>query len=239
MPTWWISTCIIAGVWGQSAPRVLPVSELPVALVGVAVNTDAPSKSAVMIRCTLPSVPSGTAVLTVGQRACDLAEITDIRADGVIIKNLQSGAMERLPLRTSGPADTPAATPPPAAQPPVAPTVTTTAAGLDVSVPQAMVDHYLVNLSELLTAALASPHFTTSASGTRVMDGFELGEIKPGSVIEQLGLKNGDIIQSVNGEKLDSLAAAIRLAAQAQNAAGGTMVVSRKGELLTFVFKAK
>jgi general secretion pathway protein C len=106
-------------------------------------------------------------------------------------------------------------------------------------VPQTLVDHYLVNLSELLTAALASPHFTTAAGGARVMDGFELGEIKPGSVIEQLGLKNGDVIQSVNGEKLDSLAAAIRLAAQAQNAAGGTMVVLRKGELLNFVFRTK
>ncbi len=129
MQTWWISTCIIAATWSQAATRVLPVSELPMTVVGVAVNADAPTKSVAMIRCTRPSAASGAAVLTVGQRVCDLAEVSDVRADGVIIKNLQSGAMERLPLRSSGPASPSAAIPPPAGQPPVAPTVTTTTAG--------------------------------------------------------------------------------------------------------------
>ena len=71
------------------------------------------------------------------------------------------------------------------------------------------------------------------------MDGFLLGEIKPGSVIDQLGLKNGDVIARVNGEPLDSLPAAIRLATQAQTRGESTMDVLRAGKTLTFTFRTK
>ena len=104
-----------------------------------------------------------------------------------------------------------------------------------VDVPKAAVDHYLLNLSDLLTSALATPHFRSAG----VMDGFQLGEIKAGSVVEQLGLRNGDIITEVNGEALDSLAAVMRLAGQAQNITQAKMLVLRAGKPMTFVFNTK
>ena len=67
----------------------------------------------------------------------------------------------------------------------------------------------------------------------------QLNEIKTGSVIEQVGLKNGDILQRVNGQPLDSLAAAIRLAADAQTRAESTMDVLRGGKTLTFTIRTK
>jgi membrane-associated protease RseP (regulator of RpoE activity) len=233
----WMSGLIMAmALQDAPPPRTLPVSELPIALVGVARNPTEPARSIALIRCTAASASTAVSSVAPRQRVCEVAEVTEVHADSVSIKNLVTSAPERLLLRTSGAANV--ATPPASAATP-APVVSATRGGVDVTVPKAVVDHYLLNLSELLTAALATPHFTKSPVGQAVMDGFELGQIKPGSVIDQLGLKNGDVIQSVNGEKLDSLAAAIRLASLAQNAAEGTMIVSRKGVPLTFVFRTQ
>ena len=42
-------------------------------------------------------------------------------------------------------------------------------------------------------------------SNERTIDGFRIYRIEPSSIFECLGLKNGDVIKSINGEGLDSL----------------------------------
>ena len=227
---------IAAFLNGLAMWAALPSSQLPLALVGVAVNGAIPAQSVSMIRCTYPATDAAALMYRIGQRACDVAEVKDIRQDGVVIRNLVTNRLERLPLHNLGVAPIAAAAV--AATPPV-PVVRKSATGMTVDVPKAAVDHYLLNLTELLTAALATPHFAETASGSRVMDGFQLGEIKAGSVIEQLGLKNGDVITEVNGEKLDSMAAVMRLAGQAQTMTQAKMVVLRAGKPMTFVFNTK
>ena len=172
-----------------------------------------------------------------GQRACAIADVVSVRDRAVLVRNVLANRLEVLTFASAGLKGLP-----PTAASPVAveaPTVRRSAAGVDVTLSKSAVDHYLVNLPELLTSALATPHMRELPDGTRAMDGFVLGEIKPGSVIEQLGLKNGDVIQRVNGEPLDSLAAAIRLAVGAQTRAESTMDVLRAGKILTFAFKTK
>jgi len=219
---------------GLAMWAALPTSQLPLALVGVAVDSAAPAQSVSMIRCTYPAADAAAAMYRVGQRACDVAEIRGIRPDAVVIRNLVTKRLERLPLHNVGVAPMAAA-----AMPPPPSVVKKSATSVTVDVPKAAVDHYLVNLTELLTAALATPHFQETASGQRVMDGFQLGEIKAGSIVEQLGLRNGDIITEVNGEKLDGMSAAIRLAAQAQNMGQAKMLVLRAGKPMTFVFNTR
>lgn len=224
-------------IWGIGVLlALLRATELPIALVGVAVDAAVPSKSVCMVRCTAAATTSATSIVGVGQRACDVAEVTEVRQDVVIIKNLLTNKVETLSFRRNA---GPAPVPPPSPAPAAPSVVKRSATGVTVDVPKAAVDHYLLNLTELLTAALATPHFQDGGTGPRVMDGFQLGEIKPGSVIEQLGLRNGDIITEVNGEKLDSVAVVIRLAGQVQNIGQAKMLVIRAGKPMTFVFNTK
>jgi general secretion pathway protein C len=222
---------------GLAMWAALPSSQLPLALVGVAVNAATPSQSVSMIRCAYPAATSAAAMFRAGQRACDVAEVVNIQSDAVVIRNLVTRRLERLPLHNVGTAPLAAAAM--ASAPPAPTIVKRSPAGVTVDVPKATVTHYLVNLTELLTAALATPHFQETGNGQRGMDGFQLGEIRPGSVVEQLGLQNGDVITAANGEKLDSMAAVIRLAGQAQNMGRATMLILRAGTPMTFVFNTK
>lgn len=228
---------VLAGLLLQAAaPPVRPATALPMALVGVAVDAETSSKSVCMIRCAYPPA-SPPAIFKVGERACDVAEIVEVRQDVVIIRNVLTSTIETLSFRKS--ADAPSAPPPSPLATPTPSVVSRSTTGVTVDVPKAAVDHYLLNLTDLLTSALATPHFRTTGAGAPVMDGFQLGEIKTGSVVEQLGLKNGDVITEVNGEKLDSLATVMRLAGQVQSLAQTKMLVLRAGKPLTFVFNTK
>jgi general secretion pathway protein C len=173
-------------------------------------------------------------MLYVGERACDLAEVTQIRTDVVVIRNLQTDRLESLTLPDAG---TPRAA---AAELLPDPVVDSREPGVvNVDVPKAAVDHYLVNLSELLSLAQAVPHAGADAGGRRVIDGFELRQVKPGSVIEKIGLKDGDIIAEVDGVPLDGLPTVLRVFGQAQAEGQARLTVLRGSQRLTFVLTTR
>ncbi|HXG17566.1 MAG TPA: type II secretion system protein GspC [Methylomirabilota bacterium] len=69
------------------------------------------------------------------------------------------------------------------------------------------VDHAMSNLNELFTQARAVPY--TSSEGEA--QGFRLFSIKPQSLIDRIGLKNGDIVQRVNGVEISDPSTAFSL----------------------------
>jgi type II secretory pathway component PulC len=206
-------------------------------LVGVMVDSIEPSRSACLIRCTQPIERRSASMLQAGETACDLAEVSEIRQDMVVIRNLEEHRLELLPLQeTSGSKGVRADV----AEPPPAPIVVNQEAGLvTVDVPKSSVDHYLVNLSELLSSAQAVPRFRDTANGQRVIEGFELTQVRARSVVEQVGLKNGDVVVDVNGQALDSLPTVLRLFGQAQSMGQATVTVLRGSQRMTFVFTTK
>jgi len=221
---------------GQAA-AALPRTALPMVLVGAMADSVEPSRSACLVRCTQPPERQYTSMLNVGATACDLAEIREIRKDAIVLRNLSANRLELLPLPEIGApkgalaADT---------ELPPAPIVVNEAPGLvSVDVPKATVDHYRVNLSELLSSAQAMPRFRDAASGQRVIEGFELTRIRAGSVIAQVGLREGDLIVDVNGQALDSLPTVLRLFGQAQTMGQATVTVLRGSQRMTFVFNTK
>lgn len=219
---------------GQAAERAA-LSALPIELLGVMVDSADPSKSACLVRCAYPNQRRSGSILEAGATACDLGEIREIRLDGVLVRNLLTNQLEM--LRFKGNAAAPAIPAPADAAAPLV--VRASPDRVDVELPKASVDHYLLNLPELLASAQASPRYTNAPNGQRIIGGFEISQIKEGSVVEKLGLKNGDVILDVNGEKLDSLATVIRLAGQAQTAARATLTVLRGSQRMTFVFNTK
>lgn len=77
---------------------------------------------------------------------------------------------------------------------------------------RAEVDRQLDNMNQLLTQMRAVPHFENGKS-----TGFRLFAIRQGSIFEQLGLRNGDIIQSINGQDLSDPAKALALFQELRN----------------------
>ena len=179
-----------------------------------------------------------------GEHACDVAAIEEVRADAVVIRNLLANRSELLSLQdakraaeVAPPADANDAAP--SAPAPELPIVRAAPDVVTIEVREASVTHYLANLPELLRSARASPRYRDAAFGRRVIDGFEIDQIKAAGVVEQMGLKNGDVILDLNGQPLDSLESAVRLLGQAQGMAQSRMTVLRNGRRMTFVLNRK
>ena len=74
------------------------------------------------------------------------------------------------------------------------------------------VDNAFANLNQLATQARIVPNF----SGGKA-NGFKLFSIRPNSLYDKIGLKNGDVIQRVNGMDLDSPEKGLQIYQQLQN----------------------
>jgi general secretion pathway protein C len=128
--------------------------------------------------------------------------------DRVIIE--RDGKRETLLLPKDAPASTPS-------QPPVVPVATqastTPQEGIQQIAPDSYaidrreVDHAISNLSTLFTQARAVPYSLSEG----VVQGFRLFQIKPDSLIDRIGLKNGDVIQRVNGVEISDPSTAFQL----------------------------
>jgi len=82
----------------------------------------------------------------------------------------------------------------------------------------------LRNFSTLLSQARVTPHFTDKKA-----DGFTISEIVKGSLYEEIGLQNGDVIQKVNGESVTSAEQAMRMYRELQNSTFIDVEINRGG----------
>ncbi|MBI2891722.1 MAG: hypothetical protein HYY13_13180 [Nitrospirae bacterium] len=89
---------------------------------------------------------------------------------------------------------------------------------------RATVDEHLSNLSALLTQARVVPHFNRG-----VPDGFRIFSIRPGSLFEQIGLKNGDVLHSINGLDITTTEEALKAFTQLKGANRMTLQLERNG----------
>ena len=67
-------------------------------------------------------------------------------------------------------------------------------------------------MNQLFTQIRAVPHFDGGQS-----TGFRLFAIRQNSIFDQIGLRNGDIIQSINGTDINDPAKALALFGQLRN----------------------
>lgn len=96
---------------------------------------------------------------------------------------------------------------------------------------RAVVDAQLNDLPVLLTQARAIPHQTNGKP-----DGFLIQEIVPGSLYDQAGLKNGDVIRKVNGQPITRPEQGIKLFQSLRNANGIDLEIARNGVTRTVHF---
>lgn len=90
---------------------------------------------------------------------------------------------------------------------------------------------------EQLTQQMQTPEFLTQALMVpNAGGGFLVREIQPGSVYEKLGLRVGDVIQSVNGQPVNSVEDVMRLYAQFGSASNVQIDVRRGGRNESLVY---
>jgi type II secretion system protein C len=89
---------------------------------------------------------------------------------------------------------------------------------------RATVNSNLNNMSPLFTQIRAVPNIENGAS-----NGFRLSEIQPNSIFQQIGLQNGDLLTSVNGQPVGNPAKAMALMQTLQSQSSITLNVVRNG----------
>jgi general secretion pathway protein C len=99
---------------------------------------------------------------------------------------------------------------------------------------RAEVDSALENMSQLFTQIRAVPHFEGGRS-----TGFRLFAIRSGSIFDKIGLKNGDIIQSINGSEMSDPSKALQLLQELRNVGDLTVVVNRNRQPTTLTYSIR
>ena len=96
------------------------------------------------------------------------------------------------------------------------------------------VDNALENMSQLFTQIRAVPHFEGGKS-----TGFRLFAIRSGSLFDKIGLKNGDIIQKINGNEMNDPSKALSLLQELRNQTDLSVEVIRNRQPTTLSYSIR
>lgn len=97
------------------------------------------------------------------------------------------------------------------------------------TVERSLIDQYLANPEALAGQVRVTPHKGSDGA----IDGYRLSGIRRGSPFEQLGIKNGDIIHSVNGKALTSTSDAMNAYQSLQNESSFSFEITRRSKRQT------
>ncbi|MGZ3804350.1 MAG: type II secretion system protein GspC [Pseudobdellovibrionaceae bacterium] len=195
-------------------------SQLPLNLVGTLVHSN-PDKSIAAIELkgknqTIPYTPK--------QNIENLATLLKVERQKVIIRNLNSNALEFIEMKPFGNQKVSfGATAPPA---PSGSGDVKSLGDNKFTIKRADLQKYLNDLSSILMQARAVPardKVTGEVIGYRIMD------FQPNSIFSQLGIQRMDLIKSVNGEPVDTPQKAMELFNMFKNSNNIKMSVDRGG----------
>ena len=102
-------------------------------------------------------------------------------------------------------------------------------------VDQELIDKVMENPEQLYSQIRATPHKGDGGAN----DGYRLSGIRRRSLFYKLGIKNGDIVHSVNGTTLDSMSSAMGAYNSLQNDKNFTFEVTRRNKRQTFEYEVR
>jgi general secretion pathway protein C len=216
-----LQTILGANLFGQSAAsgpaRQLPLEAIPVTSLNLVLTGVVVTASGSFALMSIEGAPE--APVAVGQPLTAGATLQAVYSDRAIL--VRAGAQEAVLLKDSQSA--------PGASGP----------GVTYSVPQGpavtqlTANQFSVSRDQL-TQQMQKPEFLSQALIVpHAGGGFMVREIKPGSLYEKLGLRVGDIIQSVNGQSIGTIEDVMRIYQQMggdQPAAQVDIEVTRAGK---------
>jgi general secretion pathway protein C len=98
-----------------------------------------------------------------------------------------------------------------------------------------LVDRYLTDLDSISRMGRAIPH--RGADGE--VDGYRLSGIRRRSIGDQIGIKNGDIVHTVNGQPLTSMQGAMAAYQSMSSQSRFTFEVTRRGQRMTLSYDVR
>jgi len=107
-----------------------------------------------------------------------------------------------------------------------------TARGSTITVSRKDIQNSLKDINKLMSEVRIRPHFKDGES-----DGLSVSRIKGGSVFSKLGLRNGDIVQKINGEPINSPDEVLALYEKLKSGSRVSLEVTRKGEPKTMNYR--
>lgn len=102
-------------------------------------------------------------------------------------------------------------------------------------VDQSVLDEILANPEKLYTQVRVTPHKDSDGN----IDGYRMTGIRRKSLFYKLGIKNGDIVHSVNGQPLNSLSAAMDAYNSLGNSRDFNFDVTRRKNKQTFEYEVR
>lgn len=177
---------------GADGPAV--ASNLPLDLLGTIVHYD-PNKSVASIQI---KTKNQTQAFQVGDEIPNMAKILKVERQKVILRNTQLNRKEFIEIpkdfkMSFGTASKKTSTGP-----------IESAGKFNFSIKRDEVLKQSSNLNDFLKKARVDPFY-----GPNGVEGFQMKWIQPGSIIENLGFKVGDVIKGVNGEEIKDPRAAM------------------------------
>lgn len=199
-------------------------TSLPITLLGTMILQDA--------RMSLATLEDKSVSLVfpvrVGDEIPGKMRILEVSVRKVIFTNLQSGRKEFIDIPEDAATQNVSvrAATTPGQQAKVQPT-----GGNRFLVSRSEIDSNLANLSRILTQARAVPNFENG-----IPMGYKLFQIVPGSIYDQLGLKNGDIIAGLNGEPVNDPGKAFEMLNELKTTNHLELNVRRDGREQTMIY---
>jgi general secretion pathway protein C len=95
----------------------------------------------------------------------------------------------------------------------------------DYSIDRKMLDNQLKDLSKLQQEARPVPHYKDNQ-----YQGFKLVGVRPGGLYRAIGIRSGDVITAVNGNKIDSPNKALELFEQLKSSSNISLEIERRGQ---------
>lgn len=99
---------------------------------------------------------------------------------------------------------------------------------------EAELQNQLANINQLILQARVVPNF----SGGKI-DGFKIFAIKPNSIFRKLGLRNGDVLVSVNGVLLDNPQKGLQIFQDLQGQRQFNIDLRRRAENMTYNYEVR
>lgn len=97
-----------------------------------------------------------------------------------------------------------------------------------------MLDEQLADLNALGKQARVIPHYRDGKP-----QGFKIVGVRPGSLYSHIGVRSGDVLQSVNGEEISSPNKALELYERLKSSDNVTVDVERRGRKVTLEYQIK
>ena len=104
--------------------------------------------------------------------------------------------------------------------------------GKTITVSRKDIQNSLKDINNLMSQVRIRPHFKDGKS-----DGLSVSRIKGGSIFSKLGLRNGDIVQKINGEPINSPDEVLVLYEKLKSGSRVSLEVTRKGEPKTMNYR--